>query len=105
MTNAEKTTMIRGMLGDNTLDVGVYLDFTKEAILDHLYTLVERPSTVTDVPREYEMVQVQAVIAGWNIKGGENESMHSENGVSRTFHFTDCLQYIQSNVIPYARIK
>jgi len=105
MTEAEKTTMIRGLLGDNSADVGVYLAFTREAILDHLYTLVEKPSTVTDVPRSYEMVQVQAVIAGYNIKGGENESMHSENGISRTFHYTDCLQYIQSNVIPYARVK
>lgn len=105
MTDAEKTTLIRGMLGDNTLDVSVYLDFTKNAILDHLYTLVPQPSTITEVPKIYEMVQVQAVIAGWNSKGGENESMHSENGVSRTFHFSDCLQYIQSNVIPYVRLN
>jgi len=103
LNDTEKTTMIQGILG-GTPDVSVYLSFTKNAILNHLYTLTPQPSTITDVPKEWEMVQVQAVIAGYNLKGGENEISHSENGVSRNFKYSDCLQYIQENVIPYARV-
>jgi len=108
MDDNAKLSMIKTLLeiSGTSYDtqLGVYLDFAKREILNYLYILVPQPEDVTDVPTKYEMVQVQAVVAGFNLRGAENQSSHTENGISRTFVYSDMVEYIKNNVLPYAKV-
>lgn len=54
------------------------------------------------VPDDLLGVWISSVVAGYSIAGAENQTDHSENGVSRTFKYSDIVNYIRRNVIPYA---
>ena len=105
MTDNEKLTMLKTILGitDNSQDtlLGVYLTAAKKEIIGWYYS----PNTTeTEVPSNLEMVQINAVVAGYNIRGAENQKVHNENGINRTFNYTDMVQYIRNNVPGYAKL-
>lgn len=107
MTIAEKRTILKTFLENDAPsddELNIYLDFAKNEILSYLYSLVVRPETVVDVPSQYEGTQIMAVVTGYNLRGAENQTSHSENGINRTFRYADMVAYIHSNVIPYARL-
>lgn len=108
MTDAQKLAMVKLLLGISTTDedtlLSGYLDLAKGLILGHLYTVASPDYPQTEVPAKYDMVQVMAVIAGYNLIGAEGEVIHNENGVHRHFEYSDMLAYIEGHVIPYARI-
>ena len=54
-----------------------------------------------EVPADLQGVWISAVVAGYSIAGAENQTAHSENGVSRTFKHSDMVDYIHKNVTPY----
>lgn len=106
MSDAEKLSMIKSMLGfedayeDKRLTA--YLDASEREILAWRYSYsTEVPK---EVPSEYEMTQVSAVVAGYSQSGAENQTSHSENGISRTFKYEDMIAYIRSHVIPIAKV-
>lgn len=106
MTSAEKLAMLKAMPGMNTVEdatLTVYLDFAKLEILAWLYS-GKTPEGVTDVPARYEPTQIMAVVAGYGIAGAENQTAHSENGISRTFKYEDMIAYIRSHVAAYAQV-
>lgn len=106
MSDAEKMSMIKSMLGfedvseDNRLTA--YLDASKSEILAWRYSYSSE--VPTEVPAEYEMTQVSAVVAGYSQSGAENQTSHSENGISRTFKYEDMIAYIRSHVIPIVKV-
>lgn len=108
MTNAEKLTYIKAMLGiaDTSEDsmIETYLALSTQEILQFKYSLVGIPEGQTVVDPEDEVTQIQAVIAGYNLRGAENQTSHNENQIYRTFHFTDMVEYIRNHVIPFARV-
>ena len=53
------------------------------------------------VPDDLQGVWVSSVVAGYSIAGAENQTDHSENGVSRKFKYSDIVDYIHKNVTPY----
>lgn len=86
---------------DTTLDneMYVYLEMAKEMILNKMYGFKpEKRNTVTEVPKRYEMTQIEAVITGYSRKGAEGEKVHNENGINRTFKETDMETYIHNHV-------
>ena len=105
MTNDEKLEMVMLLLGadDSASDkLEAYLQIAEREILTWRYSYSsEMPARVPD---EYEMTQIHAVIAGFNLSGAENQTQHSENGVTRSFRFADMLAYIRSHVIPIAGV-
>lgn len=105
MTDQEKLTMLKTFLNlnDNTEDVklGVYLSASAKEIIAWHYG---NNTTITTVPKEYEMTQIQSVVAGYNLIGAENEKVHNENGINRTFRYSDMIQYIRNEVTPYAKL-
>lgn len=108
MTDAEKLTRVKLILGisgtdEDTLLSG-YLDLARDAIIDHLCSLYTPVGGMSDVPQKYDQVQVMAVVAGYNLIGAENETVHIENGIDRHYKYSDMLAYIENHVIPYARI-
>lgn len=105
MSDAEKLTMIKSMLGitDTSMDalLTTYLTASQREILTWRYSYGEIPNSV---PVEYEMTQIHAVVAGFSQRGAENQTGHSENGISRQFSYSDMIQYIRSNVIPLCKV-
>lgn len=108
MTDTEKISMIKSIIGIASSDtsedprLAVYLTASAHEILAWRYSLSASPET--DVPAEYEMTQVYAVIAGYSQSGAENQRQHSENGISRVFRHSDMVEYIRANVIPLCKV-
>lgn len=98
----EKMSMTMMLLG--TMDASIegtlsaYLEAAEREILAWRYSYSGQP--VSEVPPEYEMTQIHAVVAGYSQSGAEGQMSHSENGISRTFKYPDMLRYIRANVIP-----
>ena len=110
MTDYEKLTTIKALLGDDSEipsddTLTAYLSIAKGEILAWIYHLVGGvPESVTDVPSKYERVQIYAVIVGYTQAGAESESVHVENGVHRHFRYAEMLDYIHNNVLPIVRV-
>lgn len=109
MSNEEKLAMLKTLLSaeeDAPSDelLSTYLTMAKKEILNWLYVRSEVPEWVIEVPSKYEMVQIQACIAGFNMIGAEGQTWHSENGIARTFKYSDMLVYIHSHVQPYVLV-
>jgi hypothetical protein len=100
MTSDEKLDMLSVLLNPSNEEaekLEVYLQMAEKEILAWRYSYTsEKPETV---PEEYEMTQIHAVIAGFNVSGAEGQATHSENGISRTFNYPDMLHYIHRNVV------
>ena len=109
MDASVKLNYIKTMIGiaesDTSEDalINAYLAMSTQEILNYKYSLVGIPDGQAEVDAEDEITQIFAVIAGYNDRGAENQTSHNENQIYRTFHYTDMVQYIKSNVIPYAR--
>jgi hypothetical protein len=104
MTNTEKLSQIKILLdiSDASEDakLTVYLDLARAEILSWLYS-GKTPEAVTEVPAQYETTQVFAVVAGYSLSGAENQTAHTENSITRQFKYSDMVQYIRNNVMPY----
>ena len=106
MTTAEKLEMVKAILriGDTSMDelLTVYLTAAKNEILSWRYSYAAE--TPDEVPTEYEMTQVQAVIYGFTQSGVEGQDVSIENGIHRHFSYPDMIRYIRANVIAIAGV-
>lgn len=106
MNQSEKLAMVKTLMGitDTQEDerIGAYLHAAELELLQWRYSYASE--VPTEVPAEYEMTQVHAVIAGYSLSGAENQLAHSENGISRTFKYADMVDYIRAHVIPIAKV-
>ena len=103
MTEAEKLTMLRVMVGqanegewvDDTLRS--YLKIAGSKILHRAYPYDD---TVTEVPTRYGYLQCEIAAYLLNKRGAEGEISHSENGISRTYGNADVPEDMLKEVIP-----
>ena len=105
MDTMSKLRMVKTRLeieeDDVTLDneIYVYLEMAQNMILDKMYGFKpEKRETVVEVPKRYEMTQIEAVVMGYLHKGADGELVHNENGINRTFKEPDMQTYINNNV-------
>lgn len=107
MTADEKLLTLKIVLEieDNSEDkvLNTYLSMAEREIISWRYSRITE-DTPTEVPAEYEQTQIFAVVAGYSQGGAENQTSHSENGISRTFKYEDMIAYIRSHVIPFVKI-
>ena len=106
MTNKEKLEMLKTILGitDGTdmTKIGTYLRMAAAEIISWRYSFAkEMPE---EVPPEYEMTQIYAVVAGFGQEGAENQRYHSENGILSSFIYADMVSYIRAHVIPLCKM-
>ena len=105
MTDAEKLAMVKTILNIDEADtsedtrVATYLTIAGREILTWRYSY-----GTTEVPADYEMTQIYAVVAGYSQSGAENQRQHTENGISRVFRYADMIQYIRSNVVSLVKV-
>jgi hypothetical protein len=111
MTDEQKLITVQTLLDDGTGYMpsenllNTYLSMAGNEILAWMYHLVGGvPEDVTDVPSKYEGIQIYAVIVGFTQSGAEGQGLSIENGVHRDFKYTDMLDYIHNNVLPYVRV-
>lgn len=110
MTDAEKLATVKVLLEDggempSDEKLNTYLSIAKGEILAWQYHLIGGvPDDVATVPTKYENTQVYAVVAGYTHAGSEGESRHVENSVTRDFKYSDMLDYIHNNVLPFVRV-
>lgn len=103
MTAQEKLDMIRNIMNFSSNDtseddrLNVYLSAAAKEIISWRFSYSGKAPK--DVPEEYEMTQIMAVVAGYSQSGAEGQATHSENGITRTFNYPDMLNYIRRNVI------
>lgn len=103
MTEAEKLTMLRVMVGqanegewvDDTLLS--YLDIAGNKILNRAYPYDD---TVTEVPSRYGYLQCEIAAYLLNKRGAEGQLSHGENGISRTYESADVPESMLKEVIP-----
>lgn len=107
MTLNDKLNMLHAFLGADVTneELSAYLEFSSREILNWKYGLVGIPVGKTDCDPVDEMVQIQSVIAGYNLQGIENQTEHNENGVNRKFAYTDMVEYIHGHINAIARVK
>lgn len=104
MTTDEKVSMLLSLLDEAVQPESIqrlqtYLEAAKREIISW-----RGGRNSGEVPAEYEMTQIYAVIAGFSQSGAENQTAHSENGISRSFRFPDMIAYIRANVVPYVGV-
>ena len=107
MTNTDKLTYIKTMVGITGSEqdslIEAYLALSAQEIVNWKYSLIGVPEGKT-VDAEDEVIQIHAVVAGYNIRGAENQTSHNENQIYRTFDANDMVDYIHKKVIPYAKV-
>jgi hypothetical protein len=109
MTQQDKISMLRVLLrndeGATDEVLNTLLVFAEAEILAWMYrSYPSLPDGVEGVPREYEMIQIHAVIIGYNMTGAEGQTSHSENGTVRQYAYSDMAAFIHKNVTSYAYI-
>ena len=110
MTDADKLSTIKVLLSDggdlpSDEKLNTYIALSKAEILAWKYHLVGGvPEDVTDVTPTDEVAQIYAVVAGYTHAGAESEKQHNENGINRVFMYSDMVDYIRNNVLPYVRV-
>ena len=52
----------------------------------------------------YDMTQIMSCVVGYNLNGAENQTAHGENGISRSFRYSDMIDYIRAHVIPFCGV-
>ena len=105
MTVADKLSMIKDMLqGDAPADniLTTYLSFAEKEILGWRYSYAA--NAPQEVPAEFEMTQIMAVITGLTQAGIEGQVLSIENGIHRHFRYSDMVEYIRANVPAMVKI-
>lgn len=98
MLNAEKIEMVKSMTGETSDgSVSAYLNIAGNKICRKAYPF---DPTVTEVPEQYSLLQVEIAVYLLNKRGAEGEAAHSENGISRTYENGDVPPSMLRQIVP-----
>ena len=81
--------------------VSAYLGLAGNKICRRAYPF---DPTVTEVPEQYGLLQVEIAVYLLNKRGGEGELSHSENGISRSYENGDVPESMMRQVVPMAGV-
>lgn len=102
MLEAEKIKLVKAMSGETDVDtVSAYLSLAGDKICRRAYPF---DPAVTEVPERYQFLQIEIAVYLLNKRGGEGETSHSENGISRTYESGDVPASMMRQVVPMAGI-
>lgn len=108
MTNPEKITQLKAMLG-NQIDENwsddvllAYLLIAGRKIINRAYPYSKDDSPI--VPTKYEMLQCEIAVYLLNKRGAEGETSHSENGISRSYESADVPESMLKGVVPFCSV-
>lgn len=98
MLDAEKIKLVKAMSGETDVDtVSAYLSLAGDKICRRAYPF---DPSVTEVPEQYSLLQVEIAVYLLNKRGAEGEAAHSENGISRTYENGDVPTSMLRQIVP-----
>ena len=103
MTDEEKLQMLKQIVGEDYPEsiLSTYLTLAAQKIIRRAYPY---DHTVTTVPAQYEVLQVEIAAYLIEKRGAEGEIAHSENGISRTYESADVPESLIGSVTPYCGV-
>lgn len=103
MTDVEKLTMLKVMVGDADADevLSTYLTLAGRKIIAKAFPY--KPD-VTEVPAQYDYLQVEIAAYMLNKRGAEGETSHSENGISRSYENADIPASMLKAITPFCGV-
>lgn len=98
MLETEKIEMVKSMTGETSDGVvSAYLKISGNKICRKAYPF---DLTMTEVPEQYSLLQVEIAVYLLNKRGADGESAHSENGISRTYENGDVPPSMLRQIVP-----
>lgn len=98
MTDSEKMAMVTTMTSEaDTAVLSVYLALAKDTVLKRAYPFGDYPE---EFPEMYDVIQVKITSYLLNKRGAEGETLHNENGVSRSYEDGDIPPSLLREIIP-----
>ena len=98
MTEQQKIEIVSAMAGEaNEVTVSAYLSLAASKILRKAYPF---DTEVSEVPKQYESIQIEITVYLLNKRGAEGQTAHIENGVSATYGSADVPAAMLRGVIP-----
>lgn len=102
MLTSEKIVMVQAMSGEADGDtVSAYLDLAGSKICRLAYPF---DPTVTEIPEQYEYLQIEIAVYLLNRRGTEGTVSHSENGYSDTYASADIPDELKRQIVPAAGV-
>lgn len=103
MTDEEKLQMLKQIVGEGYPEsiLSTYLTLAAQKIIRRAYPY---DNTVTAVPSQYEVLQVEVAAYLIEKRGAEGETAHSENGISRTYESADVPESLIGSVTQYCGV-
>lgn len=103
MTDAEKLTMLRVMVGESDSDelLSTYLTIAARKILNRAYPYDD---AVSDVPEKYHVLQCEIAAYLINKRGAEGQTGHTENGITRQYEDADVPPSMLKGVTPHCGV-
>lgn len=103
MTNEEKLAALKAMVGGSDTDevLSAYLTLAGRKIIAKAFPF--KPD-VTDVPAQYDYLQIEIAAYMLNKRGAEGETSHSENGISRSYENADVPASMLKAITPYCGV-
>lgn len=102
MLESEQIEMVKAMTGENDDGtVSVYLKLAGSKICRRAYPF---DPAVTEVPEQYQFLQVEITVYLLNKRGAEGQTGHTENGISRSYESGDVPESMLRQVVPMARV-
>lgn len=109
MDTQDMLRRMKAIIGDEVMDgdnddlLSVYLDIAADKILNRRYPFRRPPGA--EVEPQYRQAQLEIAIFLFTKRGAEGESLHSENGVSRSYGMaTDVPPELLMQVTPLGRV-
>lgn len=101
-----KIKMVQTLLDNDPLAtdelVSVYLTLAENKIMQRLYPFGQ-PEELADIPEKYGILQCELAVRLYLRRGGEGETSHNEDGVSRVYGSVDDSDLL-GRVTPYAKV-
>ncbi len=99
MTQAEKLTLLKAMVGESDTEevLLAYLNIAGRKILNRAYPY---GTEETEVPTRYDFLQCEIAAYLLNKRGAEGQTIHSENGIYRLYESADVPKSLLASVTP-----
>lgn len=103
MTDEEKLTMLKAMVGGSDTDevLFTYLTLAGRKIIAKAFPY---KSDVTEVPAQYDYLQVEIAAYMLNKRGAEGQIAHTENGIQRQYENADVPASMLKTVTPHCGV-
>ena len=101
MTNSEKLTRFAALISPDTASDDILTHLLQQAegiVLNRRYPF--GPPEGAAVEARYEHIQLQIAVELFSKMGAEGQTVHTENGISRTYEASDVSRSLLRRIVP-----